>query len=135
MSMSDPIADMLTRVRNALMRRHATVAMPLSKSKVAIAEVLKSEGYIEDFQVISQEPQSVLEIKLKYIGDRRNYRSVITGLERVSKPGRRVYVGKSEIPWVLSGMGIAILTTPQGMMTGQNARRKGIGGEVLCKVW
>jgi len=85
--------------------------------------------------VISQEPQSVLEIKLKYIGDRRNYRSVITGLERVSKPGRRVYVGKSEIPWVLSGMGIAILTTPQGMMTGQNARRKGIGGEVLCKVW
>lgn len=135
MSMSDPIADMLTRVRNALMRRHATVAMPLSKSKVAIAEVLKSEGYIEDFKVISQEPQSVLEIKLKYIGDRRNYRSVITGLERVSKPGRRVYVGKSEIPWVLSGMGIAILTTPQGMMTGQKARRKGVGGEVLCKVW
>ena len=135
MSMSDPIADMLTRVRNALMRRHATVAMPLSKSKVAIAEVLKSEGYIEDFKVISQEQQSVLEIKLKYIGDRRNYRSVITGLERVSKPGRRVYVGKSEIPWVLSGMGIAILTTPQGMMTGQKARRKGVGGEVLCKVW
>ena len=135
MSMSDPIADMLTRVRNALMRRHATVAMPLSNSKVAIAEVLKSEGYIVDFQVISQEPQSVLEIKLKYIGDRRHYRSVITGLERVSKPGRRVYVGKSEIPWVLSGMGIAILTTPQGMMTGQKARRKGVGGEVLCKVW
>lgn len=135
MSMSDPIADMLTRVRNALMRRHATVGMPLSKSKVAIAEVLKSEGYIEDFQVIPQEPQSVLEIKLKYIGDRRHYRSVITGLERVSTPGRRVYVGKSEIPWVLSGMGIAILTTPQGMMTGQKARRKGIGGEVLCKVW
>ena len=135
MSMSDPIADMLTRVRNALMRRHATVAMPLSNSKVAIAEVLKSEGYIVDFKVISQEPQSVLEIKLKYIGDRRHYRSVITGLERVSKPGRRVYVGKSEIPWVLSGMGIAILTTPQGMMTGQKARRKGVGGEVLCKVW
>ena len=135
MSMSDPIADMLTRVRNALMRRHATVAMPLSKSKVAIAEVLKSEGYIEDFQVISQEPQSVLEIKLKYIGDRRHYRSVITGLERVSKPGRRVYVGKSEIPWVLSGMGVSIVTTSQGIMTGQQARRMGVGGEVLCKVW
>ncbi len=135
MSMSDPIADMLTRVRNALMRRHATVSMPLSKSKVAIAEVLESEGYILGYKVIPESPQSVLEIKLKYIGDRRRYRSVITGLERVSKPGRRVYVGKDEIPWVLSGMGIAILTTPSGMMTGQKARRQGIGGEVLCKVW
>lgn len=135
MSMSDPIADMLTRVRNAMMRQHTTVAMPSSKLKLAVAKVLKDEGFIEDFQVVDGSPFNLLQLKLKYIGDKKNRRSVITGLERVSKPGRRVYVGKKEIPWVLSGMGIAIVTTSQGVMTGQRARRLGVGGEVLCKVW
>lgn len=135
MSMNDPIADMLTRIRNALLREHKTVAMPSSKLKLAIAEVLKDEGYIHDYQVIEEKPFSILQIKLKYIGDRRNRRSVITGLQKVSKPGRRVYVGKADIPWVLSGMGIAVVTTSHGVMTGQKARRLGVGGEVLCKVW
>lgn len=135
MSMSDPIADMLTRMRNAIMRQHTAVSMPHSKTKEAIAQVLKDEGYIEDYQVIPQAPQPVLQITLKYVGDRRTRRSVITGLERVSKPGRRVYVGKQEIPWVLSGMGVAVVTTSKGVMTGQKARRQGLGGEVLCKVW
>jgi len=135
MSMSDPIADMLTRIRNALMREHATVSMPHSKIKGAIAEVLQNEGYIEGYQVLPETPQAVLQMKLKYTGNRRSRRSIITGLERVSRPGRRIYVGHGEIPWVLSGMGIAIVTTSQGIMTGQQARRKGVGGEVLCKVW
>jgi small subunit ribosomal protein S8 len=133
--MTDPIADMLTRIRNAQMRLHPTVSMPSSKVKVELARVLKEEGYIEDFKVLPESPQAVLSITLKYVGDRRNRRSVITGLERVSKPGRRVYVGKKEIPWVLSGMGTAVVTTSQGIMTGQKARRMGVGGEVLCKVW
>ncbi len=135
MSMSDPIADMLTRIRNAQMRLHPTVSMPNSKMKQELARVLKNEGYIEDYQVIPENPQSVLNVTLKYVGDRRNRRSVITDLERVSRPGRRVYVGKKEIPWVLSGMGITIVTTSQGVMTGQQARRQGLGGEVICKVW
>lgn len=135
MSMSDPIADMLTRVRNALGRQHPTVSMPHSKLKQAIAEVLKREGYIEDYQVLPEKPQAVLQLKLKYVGGRRDRRAVITGLERISKPGRRVYVDNKNIPWVLSGMGIAILTTSRGIMTGQQARRMGIGGEVICKVW
>lgn len=135
MSMSDPIADMLTRVRNALGRQHPTVAMPHSKIKVAIAQVMKDEGYIEDFEVLPQNPRAVLQLKLKYVGDRRTRRAVITGLERISKPGRRIYVSKADIPWVLSGVGTAILTTSQGVMTGQKARRLGLGGEVICKVW
>ena len=135
MSMSDPIADMLTRVRNALLREHPSVSMPHSKTKESIAEVLKAEGYIEDFQVLSQKPGDVLLLELKYKGGRRDRVSVITGLQRVSKPGRRHYVGKEDIPWVLSGMGIAILTTSRGVMTDQQARRQGIGGEVICKVW
>ena len=135
MSMSDPIADMLTRVRNALMRQHSSVSMPYSKTKYAIAEVLKNEGYIADFTVVPQMPRDVLQIELKYVGNRRYRRSVITGLERVSKPGRRTYVGKKNIPWVLSGMGISILTTSRGIMSGQQARRQGLGGEVLCRVW
>jgi len=133
--MSDPIADMLTRIRNALMRQHPTVSMPHSKVKQAIAGVLKDEGYIEDFKVLPEKPQAVMQIQLKYVGDRRNRRPVISGLERVSKPGRRIYVDRNEIPWVLSGMGIAILTTSKGVMTGQKARREGVGGEVICKVW
>jgi small subunit ribosomal protein S8 len=135
MSMSDPIADMLTRIRNAQMREHKIVSMPHSNVKAAIAEVLQKEGYIQDFKVLPEKPQPVLQVTLKYVGDRRTRRSVITGLERVSRPGRRVYVGKGDIPWVLSGMGISVVTTSQGIMTGQQARRLGVGGEVLCKVW
>ncbi len=135
MSMSDPIADMLTRTRNALMRQHPSVSMPHSKVKESIATVLKDEGYIEDFRIVPQSPQAVLQLDLKYTGGRRDRRSIITDLQRVSKPGRRMYVDKKSIPWVLSGMGIAIVTTSQGIMTGQKARRLGVGGEVLCKVW
>ena len=132
---SDTIADMLTRVRNALMVGHASVAVPHSKQKLAIAKVLQQEGYIEDVAVGDETPAPMIHIKLKYWGNRRERRPVISKIQRVSKPGRRVYVGRDEIPWVLSGMGIAILTTPQGVMTGQQARRLGIGGEVLCYVW
>ncbi|HRQ40621.1 MAG TPA: 30S ribosomal protein S8 [Chloroflexota bacterium] len=135
MSMSDPIADMLTRMRNAMMRQHQTVSVPHSQVKEAVAQVLKEEGYIEDFQVLPEKPQAVILVKLKYVGGRRERRPVITGLERVSRPGRRIYVGKKEIPWVLSGMGVAVLTTSKGIMTGQKARQLGLGGEVLCKVW
>jgi small subunit ribosomal protein S8 len=133
--MSDPIADMLNRIRNATMREHETVSLPASSIKERLAEVLKREGYIEDYQVLPGEPQPVLRMKLKYVGDRRNRRAVISGLKRVSSPGRRVYVGKDEIPWVLSGMGIAVLTTSKGLMTGQEARRMGVGGEVICQIW
>ncbi|MCA9974196.1 MAG: 30S ribosomal protein S8 [Chloroflexota bacterium] len=135
MSMSDPIADMLTRVRNAMQREHPTVSMPHSSIKEAIAQVLQEEGYIEGYEVLPEQPRSVLQVNLKYIGGRRERRSVITGLERVSRPGRRIYVSKDEIPWVLSGMGIAVLTTSKGIMTGQKARQLGVGGEVICKVW
>ena len=135
MSMSDPISDMLTRIRNALMREHKTVAMPSSKLKQAIAEVLKDEGYITDYKIIEQQPFAVLQMTLKYVGAKKQRRSVITNLQRVSKPGRRTYVGRSDIPWVLSGMGISIVTTSKGVMTGQKARRLGVGGEVLCKIW
>lgn len=135
MTMSDPIADMLTRMRNAIMRQHPSVAIPYSRIKKDIAEVMKTEGYIEDFEVLAQKPQDVLHINLKYLGDRRNRRSVISKMERISKPGRRIYVGKTDIPWVLQGMGIAILTTSKGVMTDSRARRAGVGGEVLCKVY
>jgi len=137
MNISDPIADMLTRIRNALMVGHTSVAMPNSKIKVAIAKILKDEGYISSFDVVEGKTPSskVLRIRLKYVGERRERRPVITGLERISRPGSRVYSGKQEIPWVLSGMGIAILSTPKGVMTGHRARQLGVGGEVLCKVW
>ncbi len=135
MSMSDPIADMLTRMRNAVQRQHKTVNIPYSQIKQALAEVLKEEGYITNFEIIPETPQATLRLELKYVGDRRTRRPVISGLERVSRPGRRVYVGKKEIPWVLNGMGIAVLTTSRGVMTGSKARRLGVGGEVLCRVW
>ena len=137
MSMTDPIADMLTRIRNAVMVGHSSVAMPASKIKAAIAKILKEEGYISCYEVVDGTipAQKVLRVRLKYVGERRERTPVITGLERVSRPGRRVYTGKQEIPWVLSGMGIAILSTPKGVMTGQRARQLGVGGEVLCKVW
>jgi small subunit ribosomal protein S8 len=132
---SDPIADMLTRIRNALMVGHDSVAIPLSKIKVELARVLQEEGYITDYHIGDEKPAPFIYITLKYYGKRREKKSVITGLQRVSKPGRRIYVGKDEIPWVLSGMGTAILTTNRGVMTDQRARRQGIGGELLCYVW
>jgi small subunit ribosomal protein S8 len=135
MTMSDPIADMLARIRNALMVGHVSVRLPSSKVKVAIAKILVEEGFIEDFHVTRDRPQPHLVIKLKYVGEKKERHPVITGLKRVSKPGRRVYTRTSEIPWVRSGMGVAILTTPKGVITGQQARRLGVGGEVLCYVW
>ena len=137
MTMTDPIADMLTRVRNAVMAGHTLVAIPSSKMKVAIAGILKQEGFIEDFEVVEAENTGfkVLRVKLKYVGDRRDRQPVISGLERVSKPGRRVYAKRTEIPWILSGLGIAILSTSKGVMSGRVARKEGLGGEILCKVW
>ena len=137
MSNSDPIGDMLTRIRNALLAGHTTVALPCSSIKLDIARILSEEGYISSYEVVDGKVvgSKMLRLQLKYIGDRRERRAVISGLERISRPGRRVYTGKQEIPWVLSGMGIAILSTPKGVMTGQRARQLGIGGEVLCKVW
>jgi small subunit ribosomal protein S8 len=127
----------LTRIRNAHMAGHTTVSLPSSKVKLAIAQILKQEGYIEDFsaQTGEESPQGTLRIALKYVGSRRERKPVISGIERVSTPGRRVYARKREIPWVLSGMGIAILSTPKGVMTGTRARQLGVGGEVICKVW
>lgn len=137
MSVADPISDMLTRMRNALIAGHTTVALPSSKIKVAIAKIMKEEGFISNYEVADGEiaGSKILRLRLKYIGERRERRPVLTGLERVSRPGKRVYTGKKEVPWVLSGIGIAILSTPKGVMTGQRARQLGVGGEVLCKVW
>ena len=137
MSAVDPIGDMLTRMRNAVMAGHSLVALPSSKMKVSIAKILKDEGYISGYEVVDGKVtgSKVLRLRLKYFGERRERRSVITGLERISRPGRRVYSGKQDIPWVLSGIGIAIISTPKGVMTGQRARQLGVGGEVLCKVW
>ncbi len=137
MSMNDPIADMLTRLRNAIMAGHTTVAMPSSKLKESIAKILKEEGYISSYQVVDGDRpgRRVLRVRLKYTGERRQRKPVISGLERISRPGRRVYAKKDEIPWVLSGLGTAILTTPKGVMTGQRARQLGVGGEVICKIW
>lgn len=137
MSMSDPISDMLTRIRNGLQAGHSQISVPSSKIKLAMAKILEEEGYIEAHEEARAggSPQPVLRMRLKYVGDHRERHSVISGLERVSRPGRRVYVGKREIPWVLSGMGIAILSTPKGVMTGVRARELGVGGEVICKIW
>jgi small subunit ribosomal protein S8 len=137
MTVNDPISDMLTRIRNAVSTGQAAVAMPSSTIKAEIARILKEEGFIESYEVAEGEKvyQRLLRVKLKYTGERRQRRPVITGLVRVSRPGRRVYTQKQEIPWVLSGMGIAILSTPKGIMTGQRARQLGVGGEILAKVW
>ncbi len=137
MSFTDPIADMLTRIRNAVMAGHAQVALPSSKIKLEIAKILKEEGFLEGFEAVDgeQEAQKVLRLKIKYVGERRQRRAVISGLERVSKPGRRIYTKKTDIPWVLSGIGVAILSTPKGVMTGARARQLGVGGEIICKVW
>jgi small subunit ribosomal protein S8 len=130
MSMSDPIADMLTRIRNAQGVQKATVAMPSSKVKVAIANVLKDEGYIEDFAVAEDAGKAELKIGLKYYAGR----PVIERLERVSRPGLRIYKGKDDIPSVMNGLGVAIVSTPKGVMTDRKARATGIGGEVICYV-
>lgn len=130
----DPIADMFTRIRNGLMVKKESVDLPSTKLKQAIADILKAEGYIEDYTV-SEGPKPVMTVQLKYFGRRRQRRPVITDIQRVSRPGRRVYVGRAEIPWVRSGMGIAILSTPKGVMTGHQARRTGVGGEILGVVW
>jgi small subunit ribosomal protein S8 len=137
MAVNDPIADMLTRIRNGVMSGQTLVAMPSSKIKVEIAKIMKDEGYLEGFELGEDEnqPQKVLRLKIKYVGERRLRRPVISGLERVSKPGRRIYTKKQDIPWVLSGIGVAILSTPKGVMTGARARQLGVGGEILCKVW
>lgn len=137
MSVNDPIADMLTRIRNAVMAGKSVVAMPSSKLKVEIARILKEEGFISSYEEVEAENtvQNVLRLQIKYVGDRRERRSVITSMERVSRPGRRVYTRKQDIPWILSGMGIAILSTPKGVMTDKRARQVGVGGEILCKVW
>ncbi|MFM7523049.1 MAG: 30S ribosomal protein S8 [Betaproteobacteria bacterium] len=130
MSMSDPIADMLTRIRNAQSVNKTTVAMPSSKLKVAIARVLKDEGYIESYAVAEDAGKSTLSIELKYYAGR----PVIEHIERVSRPGLRVYKGKSEIPTVLNGLGVTIVSTPKGVMTDRKARATGTGGEILCYV-
>lgn len=137
MSLSDPIADMLTRIRNAVEVGHPSVAMPSSKMKVSIAKILKDEGYIESYSVADGDRPShkVLRIRLKYVGERRDRQPVISGIERISKPGRRYYAKRHELPRVLSGMGTAIISTPKGVMTDRRARQLGVGGEVICKVW
>jgi small subunit ribosomal protein S8 len=137
MNVNDPIADMLTRIRNVAISNGTLVSMPSSKIKAEIARILTEEGYVERYDVVDgdQPYQKVLRIRLKYIGERRHRRPLITGLERVSRPGCRVYTKKTDIPWVLSGIGVAILSTPKGVMTGQRARKVGVGGELLCKIW
>jgi small subunit ribosomal protein S8 len=132
MSVNDPISDMLTRIRNAGMARNNETTMPSTKILVAIAKILKDEGYIGDYQVIEKRPQNQLVVKLRYGADKRH---TIREIKRVSKPGLRVYSGKDDLPRVRSGLGIAIVSTPQGVLTGYEARRRGIGGEVLCTVW
>ena len=130
--LTDPIADMLTRIRNANMALHESVEMPGSKMKAEVARVLKDEGYITDWELRDADVGTELVVRLKYDRDRRR---VISGLQRVSKPGRRVYVDRGSIPRILGGMGISVISTSQGVITGHEARRRGIGGEVLCSVW
>lgn len=132
MPVTDPIADMLTRIRNACMASHASVEMPYSKMKNELAKLLKEEGYIADFEEFeTEEKNKNLKIKLKYV----NNQQVITGLKRISKPGLRVYVGHKDLPRVLGGFGVAVISTSQGVMTDRQARFKKVGGEVLCYVW
>ena len=128
---TDPIADMLTRIRNAIMAHHDSVLVPASRIKLAIAKILKDEGFISDYTVLRGKPQRVIKISLKYI----NGRPAVAGLERVSKPGLRLYVGRKEIPRVYGGLGVALLSTSKGVMTGQEAWRKKLRGELLCYVW
>ncbi len=132
MPMTDPIADMLTRIRNAALARHTSVVIPRSNIKLELAKILKQEGFVEGYIDVPEKPQGHIKVFLRY--DAAN-KGVIRGIKRVSKPGRRLYVGKDDIPRVRNGLGVAILTTPQGILTGHAARRAGVGGEVLCHVW
>jgi small subunit ribosomal protein S8 len=132
MRLTDPVADMLTRIRNAISARHQKVDIPASKLKLEIARILKEEGYISNFKATEEEGHKVLRVYLKYAN---NNEAVISNVNRVSRPGCRVYVRRTEIPRVLGGMGINILTTPRGVMTGRQARKQGLGGELLCEVW
>ena len=131
MTVTDPIADMLTRVRNAIMADHDRVLVPSSKTKLSIIKILKEEGFVERYEVLKGQPQAMISVYLKY----RDGQPAISGLERVSKPGLRVYAGRGEIPRVYGGLGIALLSTSKGIMTGQEAWRQHLGGEVLCYVW
>jgi small subunit ribosomal protein S8 len=131
MNVSDPIADMLTRIRNASRARHDDVVVPVSRTKLAIARILKDEGFIDDFSEFQEGPQAALRIKLKYVGKV----PVVSGLKRISKPGLRVYAAKTDIPRVLGGLGVVIVSTSQGIMTGSQARRGQLGGEILAYVW
>ena len=130
--MTDPIADMLTRIRNALLARQKQVLIPNSGMKLEIARILGEEGFVRGYDVVQATPQPMLRIHLRYDNDRK---PVITGLRRVSKPGRRMYAQRHKIPWVQSGLGVAIVSTPKGLMTGRDARRAGVGGEVICYIW
>ena len=132
MNLSDPIADMLTRIRNGLQARHTQVEMPSSKMKVAVAKILKDEGYIKDFEVTKDVPQPVLRVSLKYTPDRK---SVVSTIKRISKPGLRRYAKRMEIPLVLDGLGLIIISTPKGLMSGREAYKRNLGGEVICEVW
>ncbi|MGI6603639.1 MAG: 30S ribosomal protein S8 [bacterium] len=130
--MTDPIADMLTRIRNANVARHEVVEIPASRVKRAIAEILKAEGFVRDYEYVEDNKQGMLRVYLKY---GPNKERVLTDLKRISKPGLRVYVGRHEVPKVLRGLGIAIMSTPKGIMSDKQARQEGVGGEVLCYVW
>jgi small subunit ribosomal protein S8 len=131
MNMTDPIADMLTRIRNGVMARHTRILIPASNMKIAIARILKEEGYIRDFDVVREDPQGVIRVTLKYV----EKRPVLNQIKRVSKPGLRVYTRRDAIPRVRGGLGTAIISTPQGLMTGRKAYQLGLGGEVVCYVW
>lgn len=130
--MTDPIADMLTRIRNALSARKKVISLPASRMKLEIVRILKEEGYIEDYRYIDEKPQAKIEIVLKYDEQKR---PVISGLRRVSKPGRRIYLGYQKLPRVMDGLGIAIVSTSQGIMTDHEARKRKVGGEVICEIW
>lgn len=132
MVMTDPVADFLTRIRNGNMVMHETVEVPGSKIKISIAQIMREEGYIKDFEYIEDGKQGIIRIFLKYGPDKKK---VITGIKRISKPGLRVYVGKDEIPRVLGGLGTAVISTSKGLMTDKKARKEGLGGEVLCYIW
>lgn len=130
--MTDPIADMLTRIRNSVLIKAEKVDIPASRLKVEIAKIMKEEGFIKSYKIIKDKKQGILRITLKYSQDNR---PIVEGLKRISKPGRRVYVGKDEVPSVVGGMGIAVVTTPKGILTDKVCRREGVGGEVLCYIW
>jgi small subunit ribosomal protein S8 len=132
LNMTDPIADLLTRIRNGAQARHEYVLVPASRLKLAILRILKDEGFIRDFELSKDSPQRIIRVWLKYADQKR---PVVSGLRRVSKPGKRIYAKSAEMPRVLGGLGIAVVSTPQGVMTGQQARQRRIGGEVLCFIW